>query len=54
MPVLLNSNYELEKNDLTAKWFDAAKGAAPLKGTVALSYDRSIDGNLELIPLRVR
>ncbi|WP_397457702.1 YdgA family protein [Pseudomonas asplenii] len=51
MPVLLNSNYELEKNDLTAKWFDAAKGAAPLKGTVALSYDRSIDGNLELIPL---
>ncbi|KPA98649.1 hypothetical protein PF70_01230 [Pseudomonas asplenii] len=50
-PVMFNSNYELEKNDLTAKWFDAAKGAAPLKGMVALGYDRSVDGNIELIPL---
>lgn len=50
-PVMVNSNYELEKNDLTAKWFDAAKGAAPLKGVVALGYDHSVDGNVELIPL---
>ncbi|BBP74052.1 GTP-binding protein [Pseudomonas sp. Ost2] len=50
-PVMVNSNYELEKNDVTAKWFDAAKGAAPLKGVVALGYNNSIDGNVELIPL---
>ncbi len=50
-PVMINSNYELEKNDATAKWFDAAKGAAPLKGQVALGYNRSVDGNVELVPL---
>jgi len=50
-PVMVNSNYELEKNDTTAKWFDAAKGAAPLKGQVALGYNRSVDGNVELVPL---
>ncbi len=31
-PVMVNSNYELEKNDVTAKWFDAAKGAATAQG----------------------
>ncbi|AMB86719.1 hypothetical protein AWM79_15970 [Pseudomonas agarici] len=50
-PVLVNSNYALEKNDVTARWFDAANGAAPLKGVVALGYNHSIDGNVELIPL---
>ena len=50
-PVMVNSNYELEKNDVTAKWFDAAKGAAPLKGHAALGYNRSVDGNIELVPL---
>ncbi|CAD5203086.1 YdgA family protein [Pseudomonas sp. FEN] len=51
LPVMLSSNYELEKNEVTAPWFDAAKGVAPLKGQVALGYNRSVDGNVELVPL---
>ncbi|WP_338521694.1 YdgA family protein [Pseudomonas batumici] len=50
-PVMVYSNYELEKSDTTAPWFDAAKGAAPLKGQLALGYNRSVEGNIELVPL---
>lgn len=50
-PVLATSNYALEANPLTQKWFDAAKGAAPLTGQVSLGYDHSTSGTVELTPL---
>jgi len=50
-PVLATSNFALEPNALTQKWFDAAKGAAPLTGQVSLGYDHSTSGTLELTPL---
>lgn len=53
LPVMSTSNFALEKNPLTEKWFAATKDAAPLKGQVTLGYDRAIDSNLELLPLDV-
>nr|WP_288497605.1 YdgA family protein [uncultured Pseudomonas sp.] len=50
-PVMAASNYQLEPNELTQKWFDAAKGAAPLTGTGVLGYDGATQGTLVLTPL---
>ncbi|MGY4535328.1 uncharacterized protein YdgA (DUF945 family) [Pseudomonas sp. TE3786] len=50
-PVLATSNFALEPNQLTQKWFDAAKGASPLTGEVSLGYDHSTSGTLSLTPL---
>ncbi|UCJ14770.1 YdgA family protein [Pseudomonas sp. MM211] len=50
-PVMAASNYALEANELTQKWFDAAKGAAPLTGQGSLGYDGSTSGTLVLTPL---
>jgi uncharacterized protein YdgA (DUF945 family) len=53
MPVMVTSNYQLERNELTEKWFAASKGETPLKGSVSLGYDRSTSGTLELLPLDI-
>lgn len=50
-PVMAASNYALEANEYTQKWFDAAKGAAPLTGQGSLGYDGSTSGTLVLTPL---
>lgn len=50
-PVMAASNYALEANELTQKWFDAAKGAAPLTGQGTLGYDLSTSGTLVFTPL---
>lgn len=50
-PVMTTSNFALEPNELTQKWFDAAKGASPLTGQVSLGYDKSTSGVIELTPL---
>lgn len=50
-PVMAASNYQLEANEFTQKWFDAAKGAAPLTGQGALGYDLSTSGTVVLTPL---
>lgn len=50
-PVMVASNYQLEPNELTQKWFDAAKGAAPLTGQASLGYDGASRGSLVLTPL---
>ncbi|TBU89005.1 YdgA family protein [Phytopseudomonas dryadis] len=50
-PVMAVSNYELEANELTRKWFDAAGGAAPLGGQASLGYDGSTTGTLVFTPL---
>ena len=49
LPVMAVSNYALEKNQFTEKWFAATKDQAPLKGQVTLGYDRSVDAHMELL-----
>ena len=50
-PVMAASNYELQVNELTRKWFDAAQGVAPLTGHASLGYDGSTTGSLVFAPL---
>ena len=52
-PVMATSNYALEPNAFTEKWFAASNGQAPLKGQMSLGYDRSTSGTVELLPLDV-
>ena len=54
MPVMAVSNYALEKTPFTEKWFAAAKDQAPLKGQVTLGYNRSVDGQMELLALEAK
>ena len=51
LPVMATSNYELEKNPATEKWFAATKGAAPLKGVTNIGYDESTTSTIDLLPL---
>lgn len=53
MPVMATSNYALQPNAFTEKWFAASKGESPLKGQVSLGYDRATSGTVELLPLDV-
>ncbi len=52
MPVMATSNYALEQSPELEKWFAASNGVSPLNGQVSLGYDRSVDGNLRLQPLK--
>ncbi|WP_407311217.1 YdgA family protein [Pseudomonas sp. nanlin1] len=53
-PVMVTSHYELERNDATAKWFDATHGVPPVGALVNLGYDNGFDGTLELIPADIQ
>ncbi|MEB0077743.1 YdgA family protein [Pseudomonas sp. CCI3.2] len=53
MPVMAASNYEIEKNSVTEKWFALTNGVAPLKGHTNIGYDHSTEGTLELLPLDI-
>lgn len=52
VPVLAQSHFALEKNELTAPLFEAAGGKAPLSGQLAIHYDQSQDGLLESAALQ--
>src|SRR5450830_375877 len=54
LPVMATSHYELEKNATTEKWFAAAKDVSPLKGVANIGYSRSVNGNVELLPLEFK
>ena len=54
LPVMATSHYELEKNATTEKWFAAAKDVSPLKGVANIGYSRSVNGNIELLPLEFK
>lgn len=51
MPVMVTSNFALEKNEFTEKWFALTKGESPLKGQASLGYDRGTTSTIELLPL---
>ncbi|QHF42380.1 hypothetical protein PspS35_00745 [Pseudomonas sp. S35] len=54
LPVMATSHYELEKNATTEKWFAAAKDVSPLKGVANIGYTRSVNGNIEFLPLEFK
>lgn len=54
LPVMATSHYELEKNPTTEKWFAASKDVSPLKGVANIGYNRSVSGNVELLPLEFK
>ncbi|MGV8920815.1 MAG: YdgA family protein [Pseudomonas sp.] len=54
VPVMAASNYEIEKNASTEKWFALTNGATPLKGHTAIGYDRSVSGTLDVLPLDIK
>jgi len=54
LPVMATSHYALEKNATSEKWFAAAKDVSPLKGVINIGYNRSVNGNLELLPLEFK
>ena len=53
LPVMASSNYEIEKNAFSEKWFAMTNGAAPLKGSASIGYDRATEGTLQLLPLDI-
>ncbi|MEO8492999.1 YdgA family protein [Pseudomonas sp.] len=54
LPVMATSHYALEKNATTEKWFAASKDVSPLKGVANIGYNRSVNGNVELLPLELK
>jgi len=54
LPVMATSHFELEKNATTENWFAATKDVTPLKGVANIGYSRSVDGNVELLPLEIK
>lgn len=54
VPVMALSQFELEKNPTTEKWFAVTKGAAPLYGNVSVGYDQAVAGTLQLTPLDIK
>ncbi|WP_395609748.1 YdgA family protein [Pseudomonas sp. B22129] len=54
LPVMATSHYALEKNATTEKWFAASKDVSPLKGVANIGYNRSVNGNVELLPLEIK
>ena len=51
-PVMAQSHFSLEQNELTAPLFEAAGGKSPLTGEVALNYDQSQTGRIDLAALQ--
>lgn len=54
LPVMATSHYALEKTPSTENWFAASNGVSPLSGLVNIGYNRSADGNVELLPLEFK
>lgn len=51
-PVMAQSHFALEQNELTAPLFAAAGGKSPLTGELAIHYDQKQDGRVDLAALQ--
>lgn len=51
-PVMAQSHFSLEQNELSAPLFAAAGGQSPLTGELALSYDQSQSGRITVAALQ--
>lgn len=54
LPVMAQSNFEMEQSPSAAKWFAMSKGASPVTGHASIGYDRSTSGALLLTPLELK
>jgi uncharacterized protein YdgA (DUF945 family) len=54
LPVMAQSNFEMEQSPSAAKWFAISKGVPPVKGHASVGYDRSTSGALVLSPLEMK
>jgi uncharacterized protein YdgA (DUF945 family) len=53
-PVLAQSNFELDKNELSEPLYAAAGDKAPIFGELNMYYDQSVDGTLESAKLNIQ
>jgi len=53
LPVMAQSNFEMEKSPSAEKWFAMSKGVAPVTGYASVGYDRAVSGRLNLSPLEM-
>jgi uncharacterized protein YdgA (DUF945 family) len=51
LPVMAQSNFQMERSPSAEKWFAMSKGQTPVHGHAAVGYDRSTSGTLLLSPL---
>jgi uncharacterized protein YdgA (DUF945 family) len=54
LPVMAQSNFEMEQSPSAEKWFAMSKGVAPVKGYASVGYDRAVAGTLNLTPLEMK
>lgn len=54
LPVMAQSNFEMEQSPSAAKWFAMSNGASPVTGHASVGYDRSTTGALLLSPLELK
>lgn len=54
LPVMAQSNFEMEQSPSAAKWFAMSNGVSPVKGHASVGYDRSTSGALLLSPLEMK
>lgn len=53
LPVMVESNSSLEKDDFTASWFSAAGEQSPVTGRVSVGYGGHIDSDIRLAPVKL-
>ncbi|RMQ51198.1 hypothetical protein ALQ04_01366 [Pseudomonas cichorii] len=53
MPVMALSNFQMEKNASSEKWFAMSGDASPLNGQASIGYDRSTNGWVKMSPLEM-
>jgi uncharacterized protein YdgA (DUF945 family) len=54
LPVMAQSNFEMEQSPSAAKWFAMSNGMSPVTGHASVGYDRSTSGALLLSPLEMK
>lgn len=54
LPVMAQSNFEMEKSPSAEKWFAMSNGASPVTGHASVGYDRAATGALLLAPLELK
>lgn len=54
LPVMAQSNFEMEQSPSAVKWFAMSKGASPVTGYASVGYDRSTSGSLLMAPLEMK
>lgn len=54
LPVMAQSNFQMEQSPSATKWFAMSNGASPVTGHASVGYDRAATGALLLAPLELK